>query len=35
LPAVDVNWRFERRNANRLLYEYEDRVIGAGRTLIF
>jgi hypothetical protein len=33
--AVDVNYRSERRNTNRALYEYDDRVISAGLTLIF
>lgn len=33
--ALDVNYRFERRDTNRLLYGYDDSVISAGFTLIF
>jgi hypothetical protein len=33
--AFDVNYRFEQRDTNRLLYAYDDRVISAGLTLIF
>jgi hypothetical protein len=33
--AFDVNYRFEQRDTNRLLYEYDDRVISVGLTLIF
>lgn len=35
LLAFDVSYRFERRDTNRLLYEYDDRVVSAGVTLIF
>lgn len=33
--AFNVNYRFEQRDTNRTFYAYEDRVIGAGLTLIF
>ena len=33
--SFDVNYRFEQRDTNRLLYEYDDRVISAGLTLTF
>jgi hypothetical protein len=33
--ALNVNYRFEQRDTNRLLYAYDDRVITAGLTLIF
>ena len=33
--SFDVNYRFERRDTNRLLYSYDDRVISAGLTFIF
>jgi len=33
--GLNVNYRFEQRDTNRLLYAYDDRVITAGLTLIF
>ncbi|HEU4626859.1 MAG TPA: hypothetical protein VFS52_19010 [Steroidobacteraceae bacterium] len=33
--ALNVNYRFERRDTNRPLYGYDDRVLTAGLTLIF